>query len=113
ACLVSCRQAVAAATQDEVVAVDGKALRRSFDTAAQPAIRMVSAWAAENGVVLGQRKVEAESNELTAIPQLLELLALRGCIVTLDAAGCQRAIARQIIESGAEYVVAVKGNQRQ
>ena len=69
ACFVSWLQAVAAATQGEVVAVDGQALRRSFDTAAQPALRMVSAWAVENGVVLGQRKVEAESHELTAIPQ--------------------------------------------
>ena len=111
ACFVSWMQAVAAATQGEVVAGDGKTLRRSFDTATG-AIQMVSAWAAENGVVLGQRKVDADSNEITAIPQLLALLELKGCIVTLDAAGCQRALARQSIDSGAEDGLAVKGNPR-
>lgn len=105
-------QAVAEVTEGEVVAIDGKTLRRSFDKAtAQRAIHMVSAWATENGVVLGQCKVDDKSNEITAIPELLELLALQGCIVTIDAMGCQRAIAEQIIESGADYVLALKGNQ--
>lgn len=72
---------------------------------------MVSAWATENGVVLGQRKVAAKSNEITAIPELLELLALKGCIVTIDAMGCQRAIAHQIVERQADSVLARKGNQ--
>lgn len=112
ACFLNWMQAVAEATQGEVVAIDGKTLRRSFDTGtAQRAIHMVSAWATENGVVLGQRKVDGKSNEITAIPELLELLALKGCIVTIDAMGCQRAIAQQIVESGADYVLALKGNQ--
>jgi predicted transposase YbfD/YdcC len=71
---------------------------------------MVSAWATENGVVLGQRKVDDKSNEITAIPELLELLALQGCIVTIDAMGCQRAIAQQIVEGQADYVLALKEN---
>jgi predicted transposase YbfD/YdcC len=112
ACFLSWMQAVAEATVGEVVAIDGKALRRSFDKGtAKRAIPMVSAWATENGVVLGQRKVDAKSNEITAIPALLDLLALKGCIVTIDAMGCQRAIAQQIVEQGADYVLALKGNQ--
>jgi len=86
ACFLSWMQAVADETQGEVVAIDGKTLRRSFDrSSAKRAIHMVSAWATENGVVLGQRKVDDKSNEITAIPELLELLALKGCIVTIDA----------------------------
>jgi predicted transposase YbfD/YdcC len=105
-------QAVAAATAGEVVAIDGKALRRSFDKGTtKRAIHMVSAWATANGVVLGQRKVDAKSNEITAIPELLDLLALTGCIVTIDAMGCQRAIAQKIVVQGADYVLALKGNQ--
>jgi predicted transposase YbfD/YdcC len=112
ACFLSWMQAVAAATQGEVVAIDGKRLRRSFDKGtAKRAIHMVSAWATENGVVLGQRKVDAKSNEVTAIPELLALLALKGCIVTIDAMGCQRTIAQQIVEQHADYVLALKGNQ--
>jgi predicted transposase YbfD/YdcC len=112
ACFLSWMQAVAAATQGEVVAIDGKRLRRSFDKGpAKRAIHMVSAWATENGVVLGQRKVDAKSNEITAIPELLALLALKGCIVTIDAMGCQRTIAQQIVEQHADYVLALKGNQ--
>jgi predicted transposase YbfD/YdcC len=112
ACFLRWMQAVAQATAGEVVAIDGKALRRSFDKGtAKRAIHMVSAWATENGVVLGQRKVDAKSNEITAIPELLDLLALKGCIVTIDAMGCQRAIAQQIVEQGAVYVLALKGNQ--
>jgi predicted transposase YbfD/YdcC len=111
-CFLCWMQAVAEATEGEVVAIDGKTLRHSFDQAtAQRAIHMVSAWASENGVVLGQCKVEDKSNEITAMPELLKLLALKGCIVTIDAMGCQRAIAEQIIESGADYVLALKGNQ--
>src|ERR1700694_5710861 len=110
ACFLSWMQAVAAATQGEVVAIDGKRLRRSFDKGtAKRAIHMVSAWATENGVVLGQRKVDAKSNEITAIPELLALLALKGCIVTIDAMGCQRTIAQQIVEQHADYVLALKG----
>lgn len=99
-------------TSGEVVAIDGKTLRRSFDRASnKSAIHMVSAWATGNGVVLGQVKVDDKSNEITAIPKLLSLLEIRGCIVTLDAMGCQKEIARQIILKGADYCLCLKGNQ--
>jgi predicted transposase YbfD/YdcC len=112
ACFLSWMQAVADETQGEVVAIDGKTLRRSFDrSSAKRAIHVVSAWATENGVVLGQCKVDDKSNEITAIPELLELLTLKGCIVTIDAMGCQRAIAQQIVEDQADYVLALKENQ--
>jgi predicted transposase YbfD/YdcC len=111
-CFLRWMQAVAEVTAGEVVAIDGKALRRSFEKGtAKRAIHMVSAWATANGVVLGQRKVDTKSNEITALPVLLELLALKGCIVTIDAMGCQRAIAQTIVEQGADYVLALKGNQ--
>lgn len=111
-CFLHWMQAVAEATAGEVVAIDGKVLRRSFDKgAAKRAIHMVSAWATANGVVLGQRKVDTKSNEITAIPELLDLLALKGCIVTIDAMGCQRAIAEKILDQGADYILALKGNQ--
>jgi predicted transposase YbfD/YdcC len=111
-CFLRWMQAVAEVTDGEVVAIDGKALRRSFAKGtSKRAIHMVSAWATANGVVLGQRKVDTKSNEITAIPALLALLALKGCIVTIDALGCQRAIAQKILEQGAAYVLALKGNQ--
>jgi predicted transposase YbfD/YdcC len=94
-----------------VVAVDGKKLRHSFDTAEeQPMITMVSAWASEAEVVLGQLAVAEGSNEITAIPKLLQLLDLQGCIVTIDAIGCQKEIAQQIVSQKADYLLAVKGN---
>jgi predicted transposase YbfD/YdcC len=112
ACFLRWMQAVAAVTAGAVVASDGKALRRSFAKGTgKRAIHMVSAWASENGVVLGQRTVDTKSNEITAIPELLDLLALKGCIVTIDARGCQRTIAQKIVEHGAAYVLALKGNQ--
>jgi predicted transposase YbfD/YdcC len=96
----------------EVVAVDGKVLRRSHDQrAGKGALDLVSAWAETNRLVLGQRAVDADSNEITAIPALLEALALEGCSVTVDAIGCQTAIARTIRDRGADYVLALKGNQ--
>ena len=111
-CFQRWMQAVAEVTQGEVVAIDGKALRRSFlQGTAKRAIHMVSAWATGNGVVLGQRKVDTKSNEITAIPELLDLLALKGCIVTIDAMGCQRTIAEKIVAQRANYVLALKGNQ--
>jgi predicted transposase YbfD/YdcC len=95
-----------------VVAIDGKTLRRSFDKAGKKAaVHMVSAWAAENGVVLGRVATAEKSNEITAIPALLKLLQIKGLIVTIDAMGCQREIAQQIIEKGGDYVIQVKGNQ--
>lgn len=106
--------AVAGALPGEVVAIDGKTLRRSYDRGAGLGpIHMVSAWAKANGVCLGQVKTEAKSNEITAIPELLERLAIGGCIVTLDAMGCQRKIAKHIHDKDADYVLAVKDNQAQ
>jgi predicted transposase YbfD/YdcC len=99
-------------TAGQVVPVDGKTLRRSHDHATeQDAIHMVSAWASADGLVLGQRKVDAKSNEIPAIPALLRLLDITGCIITVDALGCQREIAAAVIAQGADYVLAVKGNQ--
>lgn len=95
----------------EVVAVDGKKLRHSFNTAEeQPMITMVSAWATEAELVLGQLAVAEGSNEITAIPKLLQVLDLKGCIVTIDAIGCQKEIAQQIVDQEADYLLAVKGN---
>ncbi len=95
-----------------VVALDGKTLRRSHDGAnGKKALHMVSAWAAENRLVLAQVAVDEKSNEITAIPELLKLLALEGCIVTIDAIGTQRTIAAQIIEQHGDYALALKENQ--
>ncbi len=111
-CFSTWMQSVAEVTSGEVVAIDGKTLRRSFDRASsKAAIHMVSAWAAGNRMVLGQVKTEEKSNEITAIPKLLETLHLQGCIVTIDAMGCQRAIVRDIVGKGADYVISLKGNQ--
>lgn len=96
----------------EVVAVDGKTLRRAFDKGGnQGYVHMVSAWCAEQRLVLGQTKVAEKSNEITAIPALLELLSIEGAIVTIDAMGCQREIAEKIREKKADYILALKGNQ--
>lgn len=111
-CFVEWIQAVETLTPRQVVAVDGKSLRGSHEPGiGKEAIRMVSAWASENGVVLGQRKVDEQSNEITAIPALLDILEIKGCIVTIDAIGCQTKIAEEIIEKQADYVLAVKENQ--
>jgi predicted transposase YbfD/YdcC len=111
ACFLRWIQAVAQVTEGQVVAIDGKTLRRSYDRrSAKAAIHMVSAWATHNRVVLGQLKTEEKSNEITAIPELLTVLDVRGCIVTIDAMGCQKAIAEQIVEQEAEYVLALKQN---
>lgn len=94
------------------IALDGKTLRRSFDrAAAHKAIHMVTAWVYENHAAFGQVKVDDKSNEITAIPQLLRLLHLQDATVTLDAMGCQKAIAKQIVEGGGDYVLGLKGNQ--
>lgn len=95
-----------------VVAIDGKTLRRSFDRASgTSALHLVSAWAADQRLVLAQIAVDDKSNEITAVPQLLALLSLKGRIVTADAMSCQRAIAQQVVEQGGDYVLALKGNQ--
>src|SRR5215208_6859549 len=99
-------------TKGQVVGIDGKKSRRSFDLqAGKSAINMVSAWASENQIVLGQVKVSEHSNEITAIPNLLDMLEIAGCIVTIDAIGCQTAIAEKIVSKQADYVLSVKGNQ--
>ncbi len=112
----SCFRRWVAAIRDlipgQVIAIDGKTLRRSHDRGAGlAALHLVSAWATANQVVLGQVATEAKSNEITAIPQLLALLHLKGCIVTIDAMGCQTKIAAQIDDQGGDYVLALKGNQ--
>lgn len=109
-CFLSWTQSVRQALSGEIVALDGKALRRAIDSGAGPRC-IVSAWAEDNGLVLGQWEVDGKSNEITAVPQLLRALELSGCIVTLDAMGCQKNIAREIIEADADYVLALKGNQ--
>lgn len=107
-------QAVSDVTRGQVIAIDGKTVRRSHDKSlGKSAIHMVSAWASENRLVLGQTKVAEKSNEITAIPELLALLDVSGCIVTIDAMGCQKEIARLIIEDSGDYVLALKENQGQ
>ena len=99
-------------TDGQVVAIDGKTVRRSHDrTIGKDAIHMVNAWAHHNGIALGQLKTEEKSNEITAIPELLELLNVSGCIVTIDAMGCQKKIAQAIRDQGADYFLRVKDNQ--
>ena len=111
-CLLSWITSLHEVTAGQVVAIDGKTLRQSFDKAdAKSAIHMVSAWATANHISLGQVVVDQKSNEITAIPKLLELLDVSGCLVTIDAMGCQAEIAGQIIEGKADYVLAVKANQ--
>jgi predicted transposase YbfD/YdcC len=104
--------AVNANRSEEIVAIDGKTLRHSYDRrSGKSAIHMVSAWASTAGLTLGQRRVDEKSNEITAIPELLRILELEGCVVTIDAMGTQREIAKQIVEQNADYVLALKGNQ--
>jgi predicted transposase YbfD/YdcC len=111
-CFVRWVQAASELFEGQIVPIDGKKLRRSHDKGiGKDAIWMVSAWALENQLVLGQLKVEEKSNEITAIPQLLQALAITDCIVTIDAMGCQKEIAKQIIAQGADYLLALKANQ--
>ena len=105
-------QAAAEITKGQVVAIDGKTLRKSYDKKSnKAAIHMVSAWASASRLVLGQVKTEEKSNEITAIPELLDFLDIKGCIVTIDAMGCQKKIVKKIIDRGGDYAIAVKGNQ--
>jgi len=101
---------IAQIIKNEVVSIDGKTARRSYENIENP-LHVVSAWATENGLVLAQTKTEKKSNEIKAIPKLLEILDLKGCTVTIDAMGCQKDIAEKIIEKEADYVLALKGNQ--
>jgi predicted transposase YbfD/YdcC len=102
---------IAKLTAGEVVAIDGKALCGTRQAGNKGIVHMVSAWAENNGLVLGQRKVDEKSNEITAIPKLLEALELSGTVVTIDAMGCQKAIAEKIVAKKADYILAVKENQ--
>lgn len=111
-CFTRWMQSVVETTEGDIIAIDGKTLRHSYDKASsQSAIHMVSAWSSANGVVLGQEKTAEKSNEITAIPELLNSLAIKGCIVTIDAMGCQKDIAAQIIKQKGDYLLALKGNQ--
>ena len=110
-CFQSWTQDLHRQTAGQIIALDGKTLRHSFDTASgKGAIHMVSAWASSSRLVLGQVKVDAKSNEITALPLLLEMLDLSGSIVTADAMGCQKAVAAQITQQGGDYVLALKDN---
>jgi predicted transposase YbfD/YdcC len=113
-CFIRWMAAAKTATEGQIVAIDGKRVRGSYDNKkGQSAIHMVSAFVAENKLLLGQIKTEDKSNEITAIPALLELLEIKGCIVTIDAMGCQHDIAKKIVSKKADYVLAVKDNQKE
>lgn len=111
-CFQNWIQSIAQLTDSEIVSIDGKTLRRSHDrSSGKSAIHMVNAWASKNRLSIGQVKTDQKSNEITAIPELLNLLELKGCIVTIDAMGCQKKIAKRIIDHEADYVLALKDNQ--
>jgi predicted transposase YbfD/YdcC len=110
-CVVAWLTAVCEATGLRHVAIDGKAVRGAKQSTFSGCLHLVNAWAVENRLILGQEAVADKSNEITAIPKLLEVLDLRGALVTIDAAGCQREIAQQIRDRGGDYLLAVKGNQ--
>jgi predicted transposase YbfD/YdcC len=111
-CFMKWINALAKLPDGRLIAIDGKTLRRSFDTAAgKAAIHLVSAWSQANHLVLGQLATDAKSNEITAIPELLKLLDIKQAVVTIDAMGCQKKIAAAIIDGGGDYLLQLKGNQ--
>ena len=114
-CFLAFTQAVQESSEGRLLAVDGKSIRRSFEAGGRKAaVHMISAWDHHNGLILGQLACEdggKKSNEITAIPRLLKLLDIRGCIVSIDAIGCQKQIAEQVIDQGGDYLLAVKDNQ--
>ncbi|MBO1052715.1 MAG: ISAs1-like element ISAsp2 family transposase [Dolichospermum sp. DET73] len=111
-CFLSWIKSINKITEGEVIAIDGKTLRHSYDKGKDKgAIQMVSAWATSNKLVLGQCKVEEKSNEITAIPELIKVLDIAGCLVTIDAMGCQKEIVKSIAEKSGEYMIALKKNQ--
>ena len=110
-CFLGWVSSIAQMTAGEVVAIDGKSLRGTREGGKKTLVHMVSAWANSNNLVLGQQRVDEKSNEITAIPKLLKVLELSGTIVTIDAMGCQKSIAQQILDKKADYVLAVKENQ--
>jgi len=111
-CFLSWINEINEVTAGDIVPIDGKTLRRSYDKKlGKSAIHMISAWSNANSLVLGQLKVDDKSNEITAIPELLKLLELKGCIVTIDAMGCQKKIVKEIRSQEGEYIIALKKNQ--
>jgi predicted transposase YbfD/YdcC len=111
-CLMSWIRDVFPSTGTDVIAIDGKTSRRSHDRAnGKGPIHMVNAWAVENRLITGQVKNEDKSNEIKAIPELPKIIDIKGCVVTTDAMGCQKEIAKQIVEQGGDYMLALKGNQ--
>ena len=111
-CFVEWMQSVNRLSKGEIIAIDGKTLRGSYDRGDRlSTIHMINAFASKNKMVLGQLSTDVKSNEITAIPELLKLLEIKGAIVSIDAMGCQKEIAKTIIEQGADYLLAVKGNQ--
>ena len=111
-CFIQWVSLIAERTAGEVIAIDGKTLRRSYDKQSdKAAIHMVNAWGSSTGMVLGQLKTSEKSNEITAIPTLLDMLEISGCIISIDAMGCQKEIAQKIRAGGADYLLAVKANQ--
>lgn len=108
---ISWTRSVTNLTENEVISIDGKTMRGTREYGSKSIVHMVSAWASVNHIVLGQVKVDEKSNEITAIPKLLALLVIKGCIVTIDAMGCQKDIASAIIDKEADYLLALKGNQ--
>jgi len=112
ACFIAWVQALSGGTAGKLVPIDGKTVRHSFNRATgKKALHVVSAWIANNRLSLGQLATEEKSNEITAIPKLLELLDIRGATITVDAMGCQRHIAAKVIEQGGDYIMGLKGNQ--
>ena len=109
-CFIKWTRAIFSATNGEVISIDGKTICGSRDKGKKSIVHMVSAWAEVNNIVLGQLKIDDKSNEITAIPELLKLLVLKGCIVTIDAMGCRKDTASQITGQEADCVFALKGN---
>jgi|tagenome__1003787_1003787.scaffolds.fasta_scaffold20665122_1 predicted transposase YbfD/YdcC len=110
-CFTSWIQAVAKVTEGSIISIDGKRMCNSGEGGSKAIIHMVSAWSSANNMVLAQQKVDDKSNEITAIPALLDILDIKGCLVTIDAMGCQHDIAKKIVSKEADYVLAVKNNQ--
>ena len=112
-CFLHWIKSISKITDGEVIAIDGKTLRRSYDKSNdKAAIHMVNAWASANRLVLGQRKVDKKSNEITAIPELIKVLDVAGCIVTIDAMGCQKSIVKLITQKQGDYIITLKKNQK-
>ncbi|MDO8589010.1 MAG: ISAs1 family transposase [Armatimonadota bacterium] len=112
ACFMAWTQAISKAVGGDIIALDGKTLRRSFDTATGlSAVHVLNAWSSANDFCVGQMKVDGKSNEITAMPELIKLMDIRGSVITADALNCQKEIASQIVEQGGDYVLALKNNQ--